>query len=149
MENDGADATSRGSQRSSSTQGMYLPTPGEESDGIAPKCRCGVYAILYLSKTPTNPNRLFFGCPFFRGGLPHCRYFLLLDEHISRVRNGVAGKSVEDVGEHFATMEFQSRISWLEKRVGCLEQRKKFAFWPYVIGLVVIVVAMWAVTMTK
>ncbi|MED6109249.1 hypothetical protein PIB30_031688 [Stylosanthes scabra] len=100
-------------------------------------------------KPPTNPNRLFFGCPFFRGGLPHCRYFLWLDEHISRVRNGVAGKSVEDVGEHFATMEFQSRISGLEKRVGCLEQRKKFAFWPYVIGLVVIVVAMWAVTMTK
>ncbi|MED6118638.1 hypothetical protein PIB30_004688 [Stylosanthes scabra] len=139
MKNDGADATSRGSQRFSSTHGVYLPTPGEESDGIAPKCRCGVYAILYLSKTPTNPNRLFLGCPFFR----------VLPRHTSKLSNGVAGKSVEDVAEHFATMEFESRISELEKRVGCLEQRKKFAFWPYVIGLVVIVVAMCAVTMAK
>ncbi|MED6218691.1 hypothetical protein PIB30_028777 [Stylosanthes scabra] len=142
MENGGADGTSRGSQRSSSTQGVYLPTPGEESDGIAPKCRCGVYAILYLSKTQRTLT-----CS--SSDVHSSGYFLWLDQHTSKMSNGVAGKNVEDVGEHFATVEFESRISELEKKVGCLEQRKNFAFWSYVIGLVVIVVAMCAVTMAK
>ncbi|MED6134817.1 hypothetical protein PIB30_040525 [Stylosanthes scabra] len=66
MESDGAATSSRRSERSSSTQGVYMPSPGEEMDGVAPKCLCGVYAILYLSKTSSNPNRLFFGCPFFK-----------------------------------------------------------------------------------
>ncbi|MED6112871.1 hypothetical protein PIB30_065681 [Stylosanthes scabra] len=66
MESDRAATSSRRSERSSSTQGVYMPSLGEEMDGVAPKCRCGVYAILYLSKTSSNPNRLFFGCPFFK-----------------------------------------------------------------------------------
>ncbi|MED6210146.1 hypothetical protein PIB30_061427, partial [Stylosanthes scabra] len=127
MEIDRAEATSRRSERSSSTQGVYLSTPGEERDGIASKCSCGVYAILYLSKTSMNPNRLFFGCPFFRGGLPHCKFFMWLDRYTLKLGNDVARKGVEPgavVAEHFARMEFECRVSELEKRVGCLEQRK-------------------------
>ncbi|MED6133040.1 hypothetical protein PIB30_024562 [Stylosanthes scabra] len=52
---------------------------GEERDGVAPKCHCGVYSILYRSKTLGNLNRMFFGCPFFKVSIPHyCKYILPL-----------------------------------------------------------------------
>ncbi|MED6191199.1 hypothetical protein PIB30_113806, partial [Stylosanthes scabra] len=73
MENDGV---SSGSRRSSSAlrgetssapiPGFFAANVGNERDEAAPRCKCGVYAILYLSKTSNNPNRLFFGCPFFK-----------------------------------------------------------------------------------
>ncbi|MED6130109.1 hypothetical protein PIB30_114825, partial [Stylosanthes scabra] len=56
----------RAERSSSSAQGFFVANVGSERDGAAPKCKCGVYAILYLSKTSNNPNRLFFGCPFFK-----------------------------------------------------------------------------------
>ncbi|MED6128879.1 hypothetical protein PIB30_102394 [Stylosanthes scabra] len=56
----------RGERSSSSTQGFFAAKVGNERDGAAPKCNCGVYVVLYLSKTTNNSNRLFFGCPFFK-----------------------------------------------------------------------------------
>ncbi|MED6128342.1 hypothetical protein PIB30_096798, partial [Stylosanthes scabra] len=56
----------RSARSSSSTQGVFLPNGIEDKEGVAPKCHCGVYAVLYMSKTTNNPNRLFFGCPFFK-----------------------------------------------------------------------------------
>ncbi|MED6109320.1 hypothetical protein PIB30_032315 [Stylosanthes scabra] len=83
MENDGVSSGSqrsgsgvRAERSSSSTQGFFATKVGNKRDGAAPKCRCGVYAILYLSKTSKNPNRLFFGCPFFKIGGPHCKFLL-------------------------------------------------------------------------
>ncbi|MED6160336.1 hypothetical protein PIB30_050527 [Stylosanthes scabra] len=127
MESDKAEATSRRSERSSSTQGVYLSTLGEERDWIAPKCSCRVVDCLIASSS----------CGLI---------------YTSKLGNDVAGKGVEPgavVVEHFARMEFECRVSELEKRVGCLEQRKKLVFWPYVIGLVGVVVAMCAVTIAK
>ncbi|MED6113278.1 hypothetical protein PIB30_069324, partial [Stylosanthes scabra] len=54
---------------SSSTQGAFQTNAGDKKDRVAPKCHCGVHAILYLSKTANNPNRLFFGCPFFKASI--------------------------------------------------------------------------------
>ncbi|MED6170795.1 hypothetical protein PIB30_034596 [Stylosanthes scabra] len=71
MESDGAASSRRRSgggvrsEHSSSTQGVYVPRVGEDREGVAPKCHCGVYAIPYLSRTESNPNRMFFGCPFW------------------------------------------------------------------------------------
>ncbi|MED6142835.1 hypothetical protein PIB30_001035 [Stylosanthes scabra] len=92
MESGGVSSGSRGSasgavgrseRSSSSTQGVFLPDGVEDSDGVAPKCHCGVYAVLYMLRTSSNPNRLFFGCPFFKKAeFPHCRFFRWLDRHI-------------------------------------------------------------------
>ncbi|QHN76247.1 uncharacterized protein DS421_19g642220 [Arachis hypogaea] len=76
-------ASERGS---SSTQRVRLPShircvkAGEEKNGIAPMCKYGVYAVLYKSKTPTNPNQLLLGCPFFKLKNPsYCKFFVWFD----------------------------------------------------------------------
>ncbi|MED6118989.1 hypothetical protein PIB30_007879 [Stylosanthes scabra] len=91
MESDRVSSGSRGSsggavgrseRSSSSTQGVFLPNGVEDRDGVAPKCHCEVYVVLYMSKTTKNPNRLFFGCSFFKKArFPHCELFLWLDRH--------------------------------------------------------------------
>ncbi|QHO56727.1 uncharacterized protein DS421_3g76170 [Arachis hypogaea] len=84
---------------SSSTRRVPLPSTikcmeaGEEKDEIAPTCKCGGYAILYKSRTATNPNRLFFGCPFFKlKKFSHCKFFLWLDDHVATI--GVKDKFI-------------------------------------------------------
>ncbi|MED6199881.1 hypothetical protein PIB30_079959 [Stylosanthes scabra] len=146
MESDGAATSSRRSERSSSTQGVYMPSLGEEMDGVAPKCRCGVYAILYLSKTSGNPNRLFFGCPFFKGKLPYCKFFMWLDQYTAKIGKAAAGncgEGAEDVTDHFSRMEHERRFSELEKRIACLEQRKKNMYLCYIMGLFLFLVAVY------
>ncbi|MED6180205.1 hypothetical protein PIB30_008063 [Stylosanthes scabra] len=142
MESNGGAGSSRRSDRSSSsTQGVYLPRPGEERDVVAPKCRCGVYAILYLSRTEKNPNRLFFGCPFFRGGFPLCKFFEWLDRYTAKLLHGAAiencGEEGDELNVHFSRMELEWRVAELEKRIGCLEERnkEKNLVWLYVMCL--------------
>ncbi|KAL4398704.1 hypothetical protein AHAS_Ahas01G0318500 [Arachis hypogaea] len=50
---------------------------------VAPECNCGTHAILFMSETELNPDRLFFGCLYFKTSAPHCKYFAWLDEYIS------------------------------------------------------------------
>ncbi|MED6153230.1 hypothetical protein PIB30_099773 [Stylosanthes scabra] len=70
---------------SSSPQGVFAAKVGDDRDGVAPKCHCSVYAILYLSKTANNP--MFFGYPFFKKArLAHCKFFLWLDRHTEKLR---------------------------------------------------------------
>ncbi|QHO34830.1 uncharacterized protein DS421_9g270380 [Arachis hypogaea] len=64
--------------------------PGNVKDGMAPKCFCGKYAICYMSKTDTNPNRLFFRCPLLKVTEAHCKFNLWVDDHIVRVKAGEA-----------------------------------------------------------
>ncbi|MED6225874.1 hypothetical protein PIB30_097858, partial [Stylosanthes scabra] len=116
MEDDGVSSGSRrsgsalrGDRSSSSTQGFLATKVVNEGDGAAPKCKCGAYAILYLSKTSNNPNRLFFGCPFFKIQHAHCNFFLWLDRHVAKFgKNGGpaanAGEEEDDVTIHFAKL---------------------------------------------
>ncbi|MED6123261.1 hypothetical protein PIB30_047483 [Stylosanthes scabra] len=155
MENDGGASSnsrcSRGpprsrSEQSSETQGCFVGNVGEEKDGVASKCWCGVYAILYRSRTVSNPNRLFFGCPFFKANIPHCKYFKWLDEHLAELRVNVAGRSTEetqDVTEHFAMISMENRVADLELRVAVVEKKKIMSWWVVVVALAVGVVAMW------
>ncbi|KAL4395632.1 hypothetical protein AHAS_Ahas01G0011300 [Arachis hypogaea] len=53
-------------QRISLSSIIHCVQNGDEKNSIAPICKCGVYIILYKSTTSINPNRLFFGCPFFK-----------------------------------------------------------------------------------
>ncbi|QHN86857.1 uncharacterized protein DS421_16g549910 [Arachis hypogaea] len=50
---------------------------------IAPRCRCGAHAILFLSSIELNPNRLFFGCPHFKSTKSHCKFFTWLDDYVA------------------------------------------------------------------
>ncbi|MED6159892.1 hypothetical protein PIB30_046482 [Stylosanthes scabra] len=134
MDSDGVASSQRRStgagrsDRSSSTQGVHVPTPGDERPGeVAPKCHCGVYAIPYLSRTKSNPNRLFFGCPFFKARLTHYKFFMWLDVYTTRVGRGAFGKfgdEGEDVREHFRRFELEEVVQDLGKRVAVLEKKK-------------------------
>ncbi|XP_020959194.1 uncharacterized protein LOC110262962 [Arachis ipaensis] len=77
-----------------------------------------------MSKTDTNPNRLFFGCPLLKVTEAHCKFFLWVDDHIVRVRAGEAtrgsgdGKQ-SDVGKH---LEMDNLIDHVEERIAKLEK---------------------------
>ncbi|MED6171897.1 hypothetical protein PIB30_045148 [Stylosanthes scabra] len=129
------------SEQSSGTQGCFIGKVGEERDGVvAPKCHCGVYAIIYKSKTISNPNRLFFGCPFFKVSNPHCKYFLWLDKHTAKLGVDVPSRSVdgaEDVDEHFSRIQMENKVSELERRVTAMEKKKDSNLWLILVGLIV------------
>ncbi|RYR58719.1 hypothetical protein Ahy_A05g024606 [Arachis hypogaea] len=66
------------------------PKGKDGKDGVAPKCFCGEHAILFMSKTSSNPNRLFFDCPFYK----HIGRFGLSDSRFQ------GEKEFGDVEEH-------------------------------------------------
>ncbi|MED6113976.1 hypothetical protein PIB30_075815 [Stylosanthes scabra] len=74
------------------------------------RCTYGAFAILFESSTPSNPNRLFFGCQHFKGS--HCRYFAWLDEFVASAHAGEGGIRV-DVADPMTKME--ERMASLEK----------------------------------
>ncbi|MED6171632.1 hypothetical protein PIB30_042457 [Stylosanthes scabra] len=120
----------RGKRSSSSAQCFFASKVREnEIDGVAPKCNCGVYAVLYLSKTTKNPNRLFFGCPLYKSSHNHCNFFLWLDRHLAmfgkKEQYSKGGEDEEDVSEHFAKMKLELRLADLEERVSAIEKKKK------------------------
>ncbi|XP_057720109.1 uncharacterized protein LOC130934564 [Arachis stenosperma] len=77
-----------------------------------------------MSKTDTNPNRLFFGCPLLKVTEAHCKFFLWVDDHIVRVRAGEAtrgsgdGKQ-SDVGKYLG---MDNLIDHVEERIAKLEK---------------------------
>ncbi|QHN95424.1 uncharacterized protein DS421_18g609480 [Arachis hypogaea] len=98
--------------------------PGDVKDGVAPKYFCEKYAICYMSKTDTNPNRLFFGCPLLKVTEAHCKFFFWVDDHIVRVREGEATRGSSDgkqnhVEEHLG---MDNLIAHVEERIINLEK---------------------------
>ncbi|RYR48808.1 hypothetical protein Ahy_A07g034880 [Arachis hypogaea] len=85
--------------------------PSDVKDGVAPKCLCGKYAICYMSKTDTNLNSLFFGCPELKNGMP------IGSERGSYKRMG-DGKQ-NHVEEHLG---MKNLIAHAEKRIVNLEK---------------------------
>ncbi|MED6107672.1 hypothetical protein PIB30_016291 [Stylosanthes scabra] len=96
---------------------------GNERDGAAPKCKCRVYAMLYLSKTSNNPNWLFFGYPFFKN---------------ERVKSG---EDEEDVDEHFANLKLDNMLGDLEERVAAIKKKKSINMYLIVLGLIIVVLS--------
>ncbi|MED6208119.1 hypothetical protein PIB30_042144 [Stylosanthes scabra] len=112
MESDGNSSASRrvgGGERdersSSETQCFFSAKVGHERDGAAPKCHCGVY--------------FFFGCPFFKIRLSHCKFFLWLDQHSAKFGRmaKIPGLKEEEVDadEHFGRLKIENRVADLEK----------------------------------
>ncbi|XP_020973177.1 uncharacterized protein LOC110269569 [Arachis ipaensis] len=65
MAANGASATSRRSRRGvreenfASSSDLCVVHDGDLKDDVAPRCFCGVYAIMYMSRTISNLNRVF------------------------------------------------------------------------------------------
>ncbi|MED6108206.1 hypothetical protein PIB30_021342 [Stylosanthes scabra] len=151
MESDGCRSASRqsggssaGAEQSSSTQGIFTAKVSKEWDGAAPKCHCRVYAVLYLSKTSKNPNRLFFGCPFFKISFQYWNFFLWLDHHTVKFEKKNDLNVVKEEGEeydvevHFRKLRIENKVAELEGRVCLIEKKnllKTWLGWICVIGV--------------
>ncbi|QHO09259.1 uncharacterized protein DS421_14g479740 [Arachis hypogaea] len=135
MAANGASAMSRRSRRgvreenSASSSDPCVVHDGDLKDDVAPRCFCGVYAIMYMSKTISNPNRVFLGCPFYKGNQLHCKFFLWVDEHLVRIgssgcifdKRPLIEKEAEVVEEEEG---FRHRMAVLEEKVTVLEKKK-------------------------
>ncbi|RYQ82751.1 hypothetical protein Ahy_B10g101316 [Arachis hypogaea] len=129
MAANGASATSRRSHRgvreenSASSSDHCVVHDGDLKDDVAPRSFCGVYVIMYMSKTISNPNRVFLGNQL------HCKFLLWVDEHLARMgSNGcifdkrlLIEKEAEVVEEEEG---FRHRMAVLEEKVTVLEKKK-------------------------
>ncbi|XP_020997197.2 uncharacterized protein At4g04775-like [Arachis duranensis] len=117
---------------------------------IAPKCYRGVYAIMYKSRTTSNPNRVFLGCPLFKAKEPYCWYFMWLDEHLKKIK-AVEFEALGAVDEAdrvaieeqlLGNKDIEKKVEELERKLLSIESQKKLSLWHIiVIGVVVVVVA--------
>ncbi|RYR38023.1 hypothetical protein Ahy_A09g042966 [Arachis hypogaea] len=135
MAANGVSSTSRRSfsrvrqENSASSSVSCVVHAGDLKDGVAPRCFCRVYAIMYMSRTISNPKRIFLGCPFYKGKQLHCKFFVWVDEHLARIssngcisdRRPLGEKEVEVVEEE---EEFDHRMAVLEEKVTALEMQK-------------------------
>ncbi|QHO34237.1 uncharacterized protein DS421_9g265220 [Arachis hypogaea] len=103
------------------------------NDAVARRCFCGVYAIMYMSRTSSNPNRIFLGCPFYKGNEPHCKFFVWVDEHLAKIgSNCCICESRHFVGKHVEVVEEEEekedeldhRMAVLEEKIIALEKKK-------------------------
>ncbi|RYR40647.1 hypothetical protein Ahy_A09g046400 [Arachis hypogaea] len=119
-----------------------------DRDGIASKCFCDVYDILYKSRISTNNhNQMFFGCPFFKVKEQYCQYFVWLDEHLKKIRamksqalgaiNDAEGIDVED--QLLRSQKLEKEMEELERKLLCIE-KKKYMSLRHIIVISVIVV---------
>ncbi|MED6161124.1 hypothetical protein PIB30_057791 [Stylosanthes scabra] len=132
MESEGGCSRSKnsiGGCASENTGSSYAPLDSkcrDDRDGVAPKCHCGVYAILYRSRTRKNPNRLFLGCPFFKQGKLYCSFFEWLDKHCMKLgvsKDGKNGDDADEVNDQFAVIKVDARVAVLENRVQTLTDK--------------------------
>ncbi|QHO53472.1 uncharacterized protein DS421_2g48260 [Arachis hypogaea] len=98
---------------------------------VAPKCNCGIHAILFMSSTQSNPNRLFFGCPNFKTAESHCKYFLWLDEYVSLFEeeeindDNLYGRSPKQNHLLDAAVSMEMKVTKLEDIISGLELQMK------------------------
>ncbi|RYQ96377.1 hypothetical protein Ahy_B08g092115 [Arachis hypogaea] len=137
MATNGASSTSRRrlsrvrEENSASSSVPCVVHAGDLKNDIALRCFRGVYAIMYMSRTISNPNRVFLGCPFYKEKQLHCKFFVWVDEHLDRIgSNGrifdkrpLVEKEVEVVEEE-EEEEFDHRIVILEEKVTALKKKK-------------------------
>ncbi|XLR36361.1 uncharacterized protein At4g04775-like [Arachis ipaensis] len=77
-----------------------------------PSCYCGAHAILFESTTSNNPNRLFFGCSYFKTPSTHCKYFKWLDELITE--SGYTVVEVQKTKVHGRLKELEDKVKEME-----------------------------------
>ncbi|MED6164608.1 hypothetical protein PIB30_091797 [Stylosanthes scabra] len=130
MASEGGTSSSR---RRAISDGLRVVHAGDEIDSIAPRCFCGLHAIMYMSKTKSNPSRLFLGCPNYNKLKlgDHCKYFHWLDEHDAKIGGKFGGNIGCEMisyggnyGETVVGDSLKKRVDELEKKVAVAEKRK-------------------------
>ncbi|RYR52532.1 hypothetical protein Ahy_A06g027436 [Arachis hypogaea] len=109
---------------SSSSRRGPVPNGNDGKEGVSPGCFCGENAILFMSRTSSNPNRLFLGCPFYKTTMLQV-FFLWLDEHVAGLGVGVTRylgqEQILHGEEHLRMKDMENRILLSEKRIEALE----------------------------
>ncbi|RYQ90665.1 hypothetical protein Ahy_B09g096697 [Arachis hypogaea] len=86
-----------------------------------------------MSKTRSNLDRLFLGCPIYKARQPYCKFFLWLDEHVAGVglteTRYMGEKEFVDVEDYHGKQDIEMRITCLEKRIIALEIKKNPIGW--------------------
>ncbi|MED6168854.1 hypothetical protein PIB30_015472 [Stylosanthes scabra] len=98
----------------------------KRSKFIAPECNCGTFAILFMSFTLRNPNRLFYGCPYFKTPAPHCKFFQWLNEYVACCDQEMRKPLFQGGGKQFegvqsGSPQFDPKVCDLEDRVAGLK----------------------------
>ncbi|RYR42266.1 hypothetical protein Ahy_A08g038733 [Arachis hypogaea] len=101
---------------------------GDLNDGVAPRYFCGVYAIIYMSRTISNANRIFLICPFYKyiileilaGKNNRIASFFLGDEHLARIRSNSCISDKRHLGEK--DVEVIEEEEKLDHRMAVLEE---------------------------
>ncbi|RYR49452.1 hypothetical protein Ahy_A07g035955 [Arachis hypogaea] len=119
------------------------PKEKDSKHGVSPKCFCGENAVLFMSKTRSNPDRLFLGCPFYKARQPYCKFFVWLDEHIAGLgltaTKYMGEKESVDVEDYHRQQDMEMRISCLEKRILALEMKRKPIRWCICVIVIVLI----------
>ncbi|RYR45496.1 hypothetical protein Ahy_A07g031330 [Arachis hypogaea] len=121
------------------------PKEKDSKDGVSPKCFCGENTVLFMSKTRSNPDRLFLGCPFYKARQSYCKFFVWLDEHVAGLgltaTKYMEEKEFVDVEDYQRQHDMEMRISCLEKRILALEMKRKPIRWCICVIVIVLVFA--------
>ncbi|RYQ95161.1 hypothetical protein HN51_045187 [Arachis hypogaea] len=90
--------------------------------GEHPKCKCRTLALICRSRTADNPNRLFFGCPYFKEKQGYCEFFAWFDEIFEYVMDDVVeGQRLASVDTGAGNKGVVSLNNDLDERVKQLE----------------------------
>ncbi|MED6143304.1 hypothetical protein PIB30_004805 [Stylosanthes scabra] len=97
----------------------------KKSKFVAPECNCGAFAILFMSSTGENPNRLFYGCPYFKVMFLF-KYFDWLDEYVVKCdaqtsKAAYLGATKQVNGSFCGAYQFELKCRELEDRLIGLE----------------------------
>ncbi|CAK8542858.1 unnamed protein product [Lathyrus sativus] len=122
----------------------------------APICNCEEKCVIFTSKTPKNPNRRFFGCPYFNfeKKMLYCDYFMWEDEFIASQTTMVELKETkkeEDVMNSDVEVKVNQFESDMEHKINVLERdikvmkfqsesQMKRRNWKKYVGVVVLLI---------
>ncbi|XP_020975896.1 uncharacterized protein LOC110270802 [Arachis ipaensis] len=133
---------------SSSSRRGSVPNGNGGKEGVSPKCFCEENGIMFMSRTTSNSNRLFLGCPFYKVKQPYCNFFLWLDEHIAGLGIGVTRhlgqEQILHGEEHHWSKDMENRIMLLKKRIEALEVKKNPIGWSICVMFIVLIVALFS-----
>ncbi|XP_058740095.1 uncharacterized protein At4g04775-like [Vicia villosa] len=119
----------------------------------APICNCEEKCVIFISKTPKNPNRRFFGCPYFnfQEKMLYCDYFMWEDEfiasqvelHETKKERDVMNSDVEVKVNQFES-DMEHKINVLERDIEVMkfqsESQGKRGKWKKYVGIVVLLI---------
>ncbi|QHO33723.1 uncharacterized protein DS421_9g260730 [Arachis hypogaea] len=106
-----------GSASSASGGPKFGTVRGENS-----RYHCGTYAIVVESGIDKNPRRPFFGCPYYRENLSHCKFLYGLTKFFSHEMQG----SQHNVVLEERVKKLKDLVDELEKKTKNINKRREW-----------------------